>query len=202
MPMKSSSSPISTASSCSSISTALLLVHGGQSSALQAALPRVIYPLPAPRQLSRAAARPAARRWRACAIRARPELVLALRIIDVSLGGCALALPDDVPPLPPGARIERRDASSSTPTPASKRSSSCTTSPPSTPTASGARLGCSMVDLPAESAARAAALHRPDAEAAPHDGARLSPHSPHPSTTRATHASRSPETSRHNSSAS
>jgi c-di-GMP-binding flagellar brake protein YcgR len=35
------------------------------------------------------------------------ELELALRVIDVSIGGCALFLPEDVPPLPAGAIIPR-----------------------------------------------------------------------------------------------
>ncbi|MDQ6680499.1 MAG: PilZ domain-containing protein, partial [Pseudomonadota bacterium] len=34
-------------------------------------------------------------------------LKLALRVIDVSIGGCALFLPDDVPPIEPGTLLER-----------------------------------------------------------------------------------------------
>lgn len=34
-------------------------------------------------------------------------LELALRVIDVSIGGCALFLPDDVPPIEAGTRLER-----------------------------------------------------------------------------------------------
>lgn len=34
-----------------------------------------------------------------------PEMQLGLRILDVSAGGCALFLPEDVPPLAPGVRI-------------------------------------------------------------------------------------------------
>lgn len=34
-----------------------------------------------------------------------PEMSLALRVLDVSLGGCALRLPDDVPAVQPGIRI-------------------------------------------------------------------------------------------------
>jgi c-di-GMP-binding flagellar brake protein YcgR len=36
---------------------------------------------------------------------ARPEMLLALRVIDVSIGGCCLWLPNDVPQLPVGSRI-------------------------------------------------------------------------------------------------
>jgi c-di-GMP-binding flagellar brake protein YcgR len=34
-----------------------------------------------------------------------PEMQLALRILDVSIGGCALLLPDDVPEIEPGVSI-------------------------------------------------------------------------------------------------
>jgi hypothetical protein len=35
-----------------------------------------------------------------------PEMRLALRVLDVSIGGCALQLPPDVPPLPLGIVLE------------------------------------------------------------------------------------------------
>jgi len=34
-----------------------------------------------------------------------PDMRLALRIVDISVGGCALVLPDDVPALQPGSRL-------------------------------------------------------------------------------------------------
>ena len=34
-----------------------------------------------------------------------PDMALALRIVDVSIGGCALHVPDDVPPLTPGVKL-------------------------------------------------------------------------------------------------
>jgi c-di-GMP-binding flagellar brake protein YcgR len=34
-----------------------------------------------------------------------PDMQLALRILDVSIGGCALLLPEHVPPLPPGLEM-------------------------------------------------------------------------------------------------
>lgn len=34
-----------------------------------------------------------------------PDMSLALRVLDLSLGGCALRLPDDVPTLQPGTRV-------------------------------------------------------------------------------------------------
>ena len=33
-----------------------------------------------------------------------PDMALALRVLDVSIGGCALLLPANVPALQPGAR--------------------------------------------------------------------------------------------------
>jgi c-di-GMP-binding flagellar brake protein YcgR len=35
-----------------------------------------------------------------------PDMMLSLRILDVSIGGCALFLPDDVPPLSPGVALQ------------------------------------------------------------------------------------------------
>ena len=34
-----------------------------------------------------------------------PDMVLALRVLDVSIGGCALFVPHEVPPLEPGTRV-------------------------------------------------------------------------------------------------
>ena len=34
-----------------------------------------------------------------------PEMQLALRVLDVSIGGCALQVPRDVPALQPGAKL-------------------------------------------------------------------------------------------------
>jgi c-di-GMP-binding flagellar brake protein YcgR len=36
---------------------------------------------------------------------ALPDMPLALRVLDVSIGGCALWLPHDVPPLQAGTRL-------------------------------------------------------------------------------------------------
>ncbi len=81
----------------------LVLVRGTASAVLQAALPdemlrfqrretfRVCPPVAAPVAYLR---HPAI-----------PDMSLALRVLDVSTGGCALRLPDDVPSLAPGIRI-------------------------------------------------------------------------------------------------
>lgn len=83
---------------------ALVLVRGPNSCALQCAMPRAIYRF---------------QRRNAYRVRtpehpvplaqfrhpAQPESVLALRILDVSIGGCALWLPDGVPPLQAGTPL-------------------------------------------------------------------------------------------------
>lgn len=83
----------------------LILVHGGNSSALQAALPRVVYRFqrresfrvrtPATSSPTASLRHPAA-----------PDRLLALRVLDVSIGGCALALPTGAPPLAAGMRFD------------------------------------------------------------------------------------------------
>lgn len=79
----------------------LLLVHGGKTSALSCSLPRVLY------RFQRRAGyrvRPILRNTPVAKVRHPmiPDMALSLRVLDVSIGGCALFLPDDVPPLQPG----------------------------------------------------------------------------------------------------
>lgn len=80
----------------------LVLVHGHNASALQAALPAVLY-----RFQRREYFRVKTRDGALVHLRhpALPEMQLALRVLDVSIGGCALALPADVPPIAAGIRI-------------------------------------------------------------------------------------------------
>jgi flagellar brake protein len=82
----------------------LVLVHGTHSSALRARLPAVLY-----RFQRRASYRVRTFERRAPQATLRhpsiPEMRLALRIVDISVGGCALRLPDDVPALQPGSRL-------------------------------------------------------------------------------------------------
>jgi flagellar brake protein len=79
----------------------LLLVRGASVSALQCRIPNEIY-----RFQRRDAFRvqPLQRHAPGARLRhpAMPEMMLNLRVVDVSLGGCALWLPADVPPLQPG----------------------------------------------------------------------------------------------------
>jgi c-di-GMP-binding flagellar brake protein YcgR len=82
--------------------TELLLVHGNEGSTLQCALPRELL-----RFQRRGAYRVALPRGAPPLAHLRhpalPEMQLALRLLDVSLGGCALWLPADVPPLAAGS---------------------------------------------------------------------------------------------------
>lgn len=79
----------------------LVLVRGGRSCALTCRFPRELF------RFQRRGAyrvRPALRSTPQACVR-HPEIAdmsLALRLIDVSISGCALFLPEDVPPLQPG----------------------------------------------------------------------------------------------------
>lgn len=79
----------------------LLLVRGPRSCALQARSPSVLY-----RFQRRSAYRVRTIERHAPTARLRhpsiPDMRLALRVMDVSIGGCALFLPEDVPALEPG----------------------------------------------------------------------------------------------------
>jgi c-di-GMP-binding flagellar brake protein YcgR len=84
----------------------LLLVHGSQGCALRARLPAVLY-----RFQRRASFRVRTfdRRTPQAQLRhpSMPDMRLALRIVDISVGGCAMVLPNDVPALQPGSRLAR-----------------------------------------------------------------------------------------------
>ena len=82
----------------------LLLVRGPRSCVLQAAWPREIYRF---QRRSAYRVRPAERAVPQARLRhpAIPDMALCLRVLDVSIGGCALLLPHDVPPLQPGLRL-------------------------------------------------------------------------------------------------
>jgi c-di-GMP-binding flagellar brake protein YcgR len=80
----------------------LTLVHGANASALQACWPDAIYRFQR-REFFRVRTRDGA----IAHLRhpALPQMTLALRVLDISVGGCALALPADVPPVAAGIRI-------------------------------------------------------------------------------------------------
>jgi len=83
----------------------LMLVQGQKASVLQARLPRELYRFQRRgsyrvRTLERSAPTAAFRHP------SIPEMNLALRVLDVSVGGCALLLPANVPPLQPGVTLK------------------------------------------------------------------------------------------------
>ena len=82
----------------------LMLVHGTKSSALQAELPAVLYRFQR-RESFRVRTPAAAAPTATLRHPSLPEMMLALRVLDVSIGGCALALPADVPPLAAGITL-------------------------------------------------------------------------------------------------
>jgi flagellar brake protein len=83
----------------------LVLVHGATSSALQAELPRLLYRFQR-RESFRVRTPASAAPTATLAHPGRPGTPLALRVLDVSIGGCALALPADAPALAAGTQIE------------------------------------------------------------------------------------------------
>lgn len=82
----------------------LVRVRGATSSALQCSLPDEVYRF---QRRSAYRVRPPAYPLPVAQFRhpEQPDMELALRIIDLSIGGCALWLPDDVPPLRAGTPL-------------------------------------------------------------------------------------------------
>lgn len=126
----------------------LVLVHSGRSSALQAAIPRVVYRFQRRgsfRVKPLASTTPTARM-------AHPkdaQQTIALRIVDISLGGCALFLPADVPSFDPGIDVDgvSMELDSDTRFRARLHVHHVTAL---NPDSKGSRLGCSMVRLPSD----------------------------------------------------
>jgi c-di-GMP-binding flagellar brake protein YcgR len=77
------------------------------------------------------------------------DMPLALRVLDVSIGGCALFLPDDVPPLQPGLVLNgvQIDLDVDTRITTSLRLQHITSL---NPESRGVRLGCEMVNPPSD----------------------------------------------------
>ena len=82
----------------------LVLVRSARATALQARLPGCVYRF---QRRSAYRVRPLDRSAPHARFRhpSLPEMALSLRIIDISIGGCALLLPADVPPLPLGITL-------------------------------------------------------------------------------------------------
>jgi c-di-GMP-binding flagellar brake protein YcgR len=81
-----------------------VIVRGAQTSALHSGLPQEIYRF---QRRNAFRVRPAGRQAPVAHFRhpSLPDMALALRMLDVSIGGCALWLPHDVPPLQAGTLV-------------------------------------------------------------------------------------------------
>jgi c-di-GMP-binding flagellar brake protein YcgR len=126
----------------------LMLVRGGKSSALSCTFPRVVYRF---QRRSGYRVRPLLRNTPVVRVRHPmiPDMALALRVLDVSIGGCALFLPDDVPPLQPGVVLNgvQLELDMDTRVTTSLRLQHVTSL---NHDARGVRLGCEIVDPTAE----------------------------------------------------
>ncbi len=82
----------------------LVLVHGTRSSALSATYPRELFRF---QRRNSFRVRPIARDTPVARLRhpMLPDMRLTLRVLDLSIGGCALLLPSNVPALSPGVLI-------------------------------------------------------------------------------------------------
>jgi c-di-GMP-binding flagellar brake protein YcgR len=81
-----------------------MLVHGHQSCVLQAAMPREIFRF---QRRNAFRVRPLERSAPTAHFRhpAIPDMTLELRVLDLSVGGCALFMPADMPMFEPGVQI-------------------------------------------------------------------------------------------------
>lgn len=83
-----------------------VLVHNGRSCVLRCSYPQEIF-----RFQRRSAYRVRPVHRNAPVVRVRhteiPEIQLALRVLDISISGCALLMPDDLPPLRPGVLLNQ-----------------------------------------------------------------------------------------------
>ena len=79
----------------------MVLVHSGRSSALKCDTPKEMFRF---QRRESFRVRPLLRTTPVAKLRHPmiPEMQLSLRVLDVSIGGCALFLPEDIPPLSPG----------------------------------------------------------------------------------------------------
>jgi c-di-GMP-binding flagellar brake protein YcgR len=135
----------------------LVLVRGATASALQCDLPDELYRF---QRRNAYRVRPTERPSPVAQLRhpAQPDLVLTLRIIDLSIGGCALWLPAGVPPLRVGTLLDevrcQLDSETRFTAAATLRHASAPAHDHGEPRRGGMRLGCEWRPLggPAERA--------------------------------------------------
>lgn len=122
----------------------LVLVRGGRASALNCAIPREMFRF---QRRNGFRVRPLLRATPTARVRHPmiPDMALSLRVLDVSIGGCALFLPNDVPPLQPGVTINnvQIDLDVDTRITTALRLQHVTSIHPDS---KGVRLGCEMVN--------------------------------------------------------
>jgi c-di-GMP-binding flagellar brake protein YcgR len=122
----------------------LVLVRGGRASALNCAIPREMFRF---QRRNGYRVRPLLRATPTARVRHPmiPDMSLSLRVLDVSIGGCALFLPNDVPPLQPGVTINnvQIDLDVDTRITTALRLQHVTSIHPDS---KGVRLGCEMVN--------------------------------------------------------
>jgi flagellar brake protein len=121
----------------------LVLVHRGSHRALNAAFPSELFRF---QRRSGFRVQPLVRTAPVARLRHPmiPDMQLGLRVLDVSIGGCALHLPHDVPPLDPGVLMNgvTLELDADTQVRTGLRLQHVTSI---NPEASGVRLGCEMV---------------------------------------------------------
>jgi len=126
----------------------LLLVHGVRTSALNCALPSEMFRF---QRRNGFRVRPLVRSVPVVRLRHPmiPDMQLSLRVLDVSIGGCALFLPDDVPPLDPGVLMNgvQLELDADTRLLCSLRLQHVTSI---NPDSHGVRLGCEMLNAGSE----------------------------------------------------
>lgn len=126
----------------------LVLVRGVGGSAISARMPRELFRF---QRRNSFRVRPLLRSSPVARVRhpAIADMQLALRVIDVSIGGCALFLPDDVPAMQPGMVMNQvqLDLDADTRVMANLRLQHVSVL---NAEARGARLGCEFVQLGAE----------------------------------------------------
>lgn len=126
----------------------LVLVHGHDSAALQADVPAELFRFQR-RNSFRVRTLPRSAPTVLMRHPAIPDMPLALRVLDVSTGGCALFLPNDVPPLPPGVKLHgvRVELDPSTRFEATLQLCHVTSL---NPDSNGVRIGCELSQLNGE----------------------------------------------------
>jgi flagellar brake protein len=121
----------------------LVLVHRGNEAALNAAFPRELFRF---QRRNGFRVQPMLRTSPVAKLRHPmiPDMQLALRVLDVSIGGCALFLPNDVPTLDPGVLLNgvSLELDADTRVSTGLRLQHVTSL---NPESGGVRLGCEMV---------------------------------------------------------